>query len=356
MKPKLTGLVIVLILITVGLSILDRALANVESAEVHRTAQGFYLTGTSLLEARKPAEAVDPLREAHAEERQNPAYELALITALTRAGETAEAQPLMNEMIQREPNDGNVNLIAARLAIKQGDTTDAEAYYHRAIYGEWPDDPEQHRIAVRMELIGELQKLGQKQDMLAELISIEGEPHLSADMLKRVAKLFLDADAPSRAAGVYQEIVARNPKDISSYEGLGQAELEDGQYSSARAAFLQAFFHNPNNSEIRGRLQTLNTVVGLDPTLRQLTSEEKYRRSIHILDMAREGLAECAPTNPLLANAAAIVAEKPPAHVTNEAAESILSEAEMVWRARNEACRNGATQEDALNLLMKKLS
>lgn len=356
MRTKLTGLALVLLLITIGLSVLDRFLANVESAEIRNTAQRFYLTGTRLLAAGKPNEAVDPLREAHAEERQDASYELALITALTQSGKTADAEPLMNEMIQREPNDGNVNLIAARLAIKEGDKTDAESYYHRAIYGEWPQDPEQHRIAVRMELIRELQKLGQKQEMLAETISLEGEPDLSPDILKRVASLFMDADSPARAAGVYQEMVAKDPKDISAYEGLGEAELEEGQYSSARAAFLQAFFHNPNNSEIRSHLQMLNTVVGLDPTLRQLTSEEKYRRSIHILDMARSGLAECAPGNPLLTNAAAIVGAKPPTHVTNEAAESILSEAEMVWRARNEACRQGATQEDALNLLMKKLS
>ena len=85
-------------------------------------------------------------------ERENADYELALITAFIDTGRTTDAEPLMNEMLQREPNDGRANLIAARLKVKEGNAADAEAYYHRAIYGEWPDDPASHRIAARMEL------------------------------------------------------------------------------------------------------------------------------------------------------------------------------------------------------------
>ena len=75
-------------------------------------------------------------------------------------------------------------------------------------------------------------------------------------------------------------MAAKDPKDIAASEGLGEAELEQGQYGAARAAFLQGFFQHPNDASIRSHLETLNTVVALDPTLRQLTSEEKYRRSI----------------------------------------------------------------------------
>lgn len=354
--PKFTGVAIVLILIVAALSVVDRALARIESTELHNTAQRSYLEGSRFLAAGKPADAIDPLREAHSVERQNAAYELALITALTDSGKTAEAEPLMDEMVQREPNDGEVNLIAARLAAHQGRATEAEAYYHRAIYGEWPNDPAQHRIATRMELIDKLMKRGQRQETLAELISLEAEPTASMEIQKRLAQLFLQIDAPGRAAGVYQEMISKDPKDIPAYVGLGEAELVQGQYSAARTAFLQAFFHDPNDASIRSHLQILNTVVGLDPTLRQLTSEEKYRRSIHILDMARTGLAACAPSNALVATADATLAAKTPTHVTNEAAESVLTLAEMVWRARNDACAGKVGEEDVLNLLMRKLA
>lgn len=354
--PKMTGVVIALLLIVVVLSALDQFLARVESAESQGAAERSFLTGSRLLASGMPAEAVDFLREAHAEERQNSSYELALIAALIDSGKTADAEPLMNEMLDEEPNDGNVNLIAARLAAKKGSATEAEAYYHRAIYGEWPSDSAGHRTAARMELIDLLKERGQKQEMLAELISLEAEPSLSTEIRKRLASLFLEADSPARAAAVYQQMIAKDPKDLAAYEGLGEAELEQGQYAAARTAFLQAFFHTPNNAAIRSHLQMLNTVVALDPTLRQLTSEEKYRRSIHILDMARTVLAACAPKNPLLETAEATIAAKAPAHATNEAAEKVLALAEMVWRARNESCGAGAGEEDALNLLMKKLA
>jgi tetratricopeptide (TPR) repeat protein len=362
MTRRLTWLVIALTAIAAGLTGLDRFLARVESAELHGTAQRAYVSGSSLLNVGKAAAAIDPLREAHSIERQNPDYALALITALTNAGKTAEAELLMQEMLAREPNDGRVNLTAARLAVREGNAADAEAYFHRAIYGEWQDDPAGHRIAARMELIDDLTARGRKQELLAELIAIEAEPTATPAIRKRLARLFSLAGSPARAVDVYRQITAKDPRDIDAWAGLGEAELEQGQYDAARAAFLQGFLRNPNDVSIRSHLQTLNTVAGLDPTLRKLTSQEKYSRSVRILEMARAGLAACVEKKPEADNslkllpAAASVIGKAPAHVTNEAAESVLALAEAVWRARNEACNANSSEEDALNLLMKKLA
>ncbi len=356
MRSKLSGVVIVLFAIVVALSVLDRFLAKVESAELHSTAQTDYQAGSRLLAAGQAARAVDLLREAHATERADPDYELALISALTASGNTVDAEPMMNEMLQRAPNDGRVNLIAARLRALEGNVPDAEPYYHRAIFGEWPVDPVGRRIAARLELIDRLMKRGRKQELLAELISLEAEPSAGAEVRKQLAGLFLVAGSPARAADIYRAMTTKDPSDVAMTEGLGEAELEQGQYGAARAAFLQGFFQHPNDTSIRSHLETLNTVVALDPTLRQLTSEEKYRRSIRILDMARSGLAQCAAQNPLLATAAAAGSGKAPAHVTNEDAEKLLSLAEQVWQARNDACAKGAGEENALNLLMRKLS
>lgn len=354
MRSKFTGLVLTLAAVIVSLSALDRFLAKVESAEMAGTAQRSYIAGSGLLAAGKAKDALDSLRNAHAVERDNPVYELALITALLDSGKTSDAEPLMKEMLDREPNDGSVNLIAAHLAGREGKAADAEAYYHRAIYGEWRDHPEMHRIAARMELIDQLEQQGRMQKLLAELISLEAEPSADMEVRKRLASLFLRANSPARAASVYQEIIAKAPKNIAAYEGLGEAELEQGRYNAARAAFVQASFHDPGDESIRSHLQMLNTVVGLDPTLRQLTSAEKYRRSVRILDMARAGLESCSPGNPLVTSAASIISGKSP--VTNEAAESVLTQAEMLWRATNEACPGRAGAEDVLNLLMKKLT
>ncbi len=244
---------------------------------------------------------------------------------------------------------------------RQGKAADAEAYYHRAIFGEWPADAPERRIEARVELIDQLMKQNRKQELLAELISLEAEPSAGADVRKRLANWFLLAGSPARAAEIYRAMAANDPKDIAAAEGLGEAELEQGQYGAARAAFLQGSFQHPNDASIRSHLETLNTVVALDPTLRQLTSEEKYRRSLRILEMARAGLAQCAAQNPLVALAATALSAKAPAHVTNEDAEKVLALAQQAWRARNDTCggavpESAAGKAEALSLLMKKLA
>jgi tetratricopeptide (TPR) repeat protein len=348
--------------ITISLAAVDQVLVRTESAETRNSAQHAYLKGSQLLKQGKAAEAADALRNAHNMEPENSDYELQLIAALTSSGDTAAAEPFLTEILQREPNDGRANLIAARLMTRKGDEADAEAYYHRAIYGEWPRDASAHRVAVRMELIDLLARRNRKQELLAELISVEAEAPATREVQNRLGELFLVAGAPARAASVYERLVQKDPRDIQAYERLGDAELEQGQYRSAHEAFLRAFMREPNNGSVRAQLQMLNTVTGLDPTLRQLTSAEKYRRSVRILQMAREALGQCAATHPaaadanLLKMADAVTGGKMPSHVTNELAEEVLALAEKLWHAGGAACGERPLDQNALDLIMKKLN
>lgn len=350
--------------IVVCLAAVDRFLAKVESSEIESAARQSYLKGSRLLEEGKPTEAIDFLRDAHASQRENPQYELQLIAALMAGGKTAEAEPLLAEILDRYSNDGPANLLEARLRKQQGDLVAADAYYHRAIYGEWAGDAAAHRIPARMELIDLLAEKNRKQSLLGELISLEAETPANGEIQKRLGQLFLQADSPARAANVYEALVRKDPKDISAYTGLGEAELEQGHYSAAHGAFLQAFVKDPDNPSVRTHLQTLNTVTDLDPTLRQLTSADKYRRSVRILKMAREGLDRClagnlasgSPTDKQLLNDAEVTAAaKMPAHVTNEVAEGVLSLAERLWRAETAACGPRSAEKNALDLIMNKL-
>ena len=205
------GTTVAIALVVVGLAGVDQFLARVESAETINSAQRSYRAGSRLLAAGKPGEAIDFLRDAHALDRQNPEYELQLIDALAADGKTAEAEPLLTEILQRQPNDGRANLTAARLASRKGNTAEAEAYYHRAIFGEWSGDAAARRVAARLELIDLLAGKGQKQELLAELISLEAESAGTAEIRKRLGELFLLAGSPARAADVYQALVEKDP-------------------------------------------------------------------------------------------------------------------------------------------------
>ena len=346
-----------IIVVAAGLWVVDHFLERVDASEVRTSAQRSYGIGSKLLEEDKAEQAIDPLREAHAQERSNNEYELQLAAALANTGRTTEAEPLLTEVLQRDPNDGRANLITARLMERKGDTSDAEAYYHRAIYGEWPSDTAARRDEARLELVKLLAGRDQKQELLAELISFEAESPANPDIQKRLAELFLVAGSPARAADVYEAMVNRNPDDASGYEGLGEADLEQGQYAAARRAFERASALQPDNASVRSRMETLNTVTQLDPTPRQLTSAEKYRRSILILKMASTTLGSCAaassPENQQkLKTADALISGRTPAHVTNEVAESVLSLAAAIWRAETN-CKGGPDRS-ALDLLMRK--
>jgi thioredoxin-like negative regulator of GroEL len=188
--PILASVALIAVVIA-ALATIDVFLAKTERAELQNEAQQFYLDGSRLLAEGKAAQAVDLLRRAHVLARQNPDYELELINALMAAGKLAEAEPLMNDVLQRQPNDGRANLIAARLMTNERRTTDAEAYYHRAIYGEWASDAAVHRISARMELIEFLVANGEKQKLLAELLPLEEEARSNPAIAKRLAHLRL---------------------------------------------------------------------------------------------------------------------------------------------------------------------
>jgi thioredoxin-like negative regulator of GroEL len=209
------GLIFIIACVIAGLAAFDWWLAATEKAEMQKSAERAYRNGMDLLRSGRTAEAVDALRTAHALERGNEQYELGLIEALMAAGKTSEAEPLMNEVLQQKPNDGFANLIAARLMSKKGQFRDAEAFYHRAMYGEWPDNAGTHRIAARMELIQLLQSHDNQEELLAEVIPLEQEATNNEPLQLKLAHLLLVSGSPSRAAELYHAMLERNPGNVA---------------------------------------------------------------------------------------------------------------------------------------------
>jgi tetratricopeptide (TPR) repeat protein len=348
---------VVLLLVIAGLTIVDRFLAQTEMAEVQREAREAFTTGSRLLQEGKAAQAVEFLRTAHVLARQNAGYELQLGNALLRMGKLDDAQSYIDETLDREPNDGHANLIAARLMTAKGMPADAKAYYHRAIYGHWVADNVAEKSSARMELIDALRREGNRAELLPELILLEQEPNPDPDFRKHLAQSFMTAGSPTRAAEVYRDLIARNPGDAAAYAGMGEAELQEGQYRQARFAFLKAYSMG-RDPAVLPRLRLLNDLNALDPTPRRLTSAEKYRRSIRILSMIREDVRQHPSGEPaeLLQQADEQLAQKEPAHAGNELAESVLALAEKLWDYRVKAARAGIPGSDeALRLIMERV-
>jgi tetratricopeptide (TPR) repeat protein len=356
----------VVLSIAAGLAVLDRFLADMEMTEVRTAAERSWRNGKRLLREGNAGEALDALRNAHSLERENIRYELDMVSALVALGKTSDADPLVEDALQRKPNDGAVNLAAARLMRKEGDAAAAESYYHRAVYGEWPSNSGTSRQDARLELIEFLKAENSRQRLLAELISLEAESGGEVSVERRLGPLFLAAESPARAAAIYRALISKDPGDASAYEGLGEAEMQLGQYRPARAAFLQAAALGAGRQGVSTapRLMLLNEVIQLDPTPRRLPTAEKFERSLRILALAAGDLQARLEKKPDAANgesaallkSAADAGTAKPRVATNELAEQNLDLAMKIWKARVAMFgASTAPDEEALRLTMEHL-
>ena len=354
-------MLIALALIVGGLWSLDVFLARTERLAVQNEANRFFRQGVLLLQEGRSRAAVDLLRRANSMVRDNRDYQLNYVAALTAARRFDEADANSKTLLEADPNNGPANLASARLMVQENKIPEAESHYHRAIYGAWPENAPAHRLAVRLELVRLLQSRSEHEELQAELLALEADAQANPAILKQVAQLFLTEGASTRAANVYHELSERNPNDIDAYVGLGEAELAQGNYRAALAAFLDANHRDPGNPEVLRGIVLSNRISALDPTPRRLKSAEKFARSTEILQLARDAVNACAsPAGDLkgmVADADKMLAEKTPAHVTNELAEARLAFAEQLWQARTKTCGpSTSAQEQPLRLIMTKLA
>lgn len=343
-----------------GLFVLDQFLATVEHNELASEARSHYKSGQQLLAAGRPKDAVHELSRAYALDRSNRAYQLALAQAQTAAGDFAGAETNLRSLLDRDSNDGPTNLAMARLLARSAEPVEAEAYYHRALYGTWPAGTSPR--GVRMELIDFLAKEGAHKELLPELLLLQDESRGQHDVDEKAARLFLAAGSPARAANVYRTIIHQQPDDVEAYKGLGQAELAQGDFNAAQRNFLAALRHAPGDKQIIELLHSTSLLSSLDPTPRRLASQEKFDRSIRILEMAENDLSACSQpqSHPdiaaLVTQADQLRTQKIKGPVANEMSESRLGLAEQLWDARTKDCaQQPPAPDDPLPLLMHKL-
>jgi tetratricopeptide (TPR) repeat protein len=354
------ALVIVLAIVIGGLWSMDLFLARTDREAVQNQANNLHAEGVRTLEQGRAREAVELLRRANSMVRDNRTYQLDYVAALMAARKFDEAEANLKTLLEADPNNGPANLSSARLKVQQGQVRDAESYYHRAIYGSWPENAAAHRVAARLELANLLASRGEQQELLAELVALEGEAQSHAAILKQVARLYRVAASPAREANVYRELIQGNQDDIDAYVGLGEAELAQGDYHAAMAAFLNANRRSAGDRTIQGDIALLNAMATIDPTPRRLSSAEKFARSTQILKLTRDALNSCAKTDEarrMVDECDKLLAKSAPPHVTNELSEGRLTLAEQLWQARLKLCGPSTSDDEhALRLIMTKLA
>ena len=263
--------------------------------EMRVRAERQYKAGQELAQKGDFEGAIDQYAEALTLSRDNPIYRQALALALMKTGRTKEAEAYLRELIRTDPANGVANLMLARIYAGRGDLEAATGYYQRAIYGLWPDNPDQHRLSTRFELIELLEKEGKTTQMEAELLRLVGEAPDDPAVKKRIGRLFLAAGSPQNAKKMFEEVVRKNRKDAEAWAGLGDAEFGLKHYLSASSAYRWALRYRPNDLQSRSQLELARGVINLDPTRRGLGSATRLRISRQLVARALSAQEYCLP-------------------------------------------------------------
>jgi hypothetical protein len=143
--------------------------------------------------------------------------------------------------------------------------------------------------------------------------------------------------------------------------GLGDAEFGNGNYRSAQKDFSAALRVNPDDRNARERLTFSNQVLMLDPSMRGLTSEERFRRSRTLLTETIEEISPClGSTVPkiqhLLDKAEKESQERVRISRQDKASETDLDMAEELWQATKGICKMAANDDNPVALVLARLA
>ncbi len=344
--------------IAVALYGVDQFLASLETRELTTEARHDFDRGELLLQKGRAAEAIELFRHAHVEDRENRTFALGLADAYLVDRQPERAQSGLEELLAIDSNDAEANLRMARVMSQEGDPTRADSYFHRAIYGVWHANNAaqvaRERTAARMELVEWLADRHQNRELLSELLLLDQSARTDRAVAAKLPALYAEAGDLNRAEAAYRTLIHSNPGDPTIYAGLGDIELDRGNFHGAREAFGHASRLNPDNEAFKQKAQIAARALDLDPTSRHLASSEKLARSTAILTIAVDAAQKCSAVEPEVVQAAAALLHSRAPSESSDASETRLESAEDIWHELPPSC---AHPEDAavLAALMHKM-
>jgi tetratricopeptide (TPR) repeat protein len=287
----LSALALVFFLAVTGLS-------HAYDAQQESLGARWFMRGAKDLQERRFQMAVSDLRAALLYSRDNDSYQLSLAEALIGEGRMGEASAYLLNLWEREPENGQVNLELARIAVQKGDVGQALRYYHNAIYAIWPGNPsgdqDAQRSEVRLELIEYLLRIQANTQAQSELIALAANLDDDPSQHTRVADLFFQAHDYEHALAEYSLSLKSEPPDPTALAGAGRTAFELRRYTIARRYLEDAVAANPSDAQSAARLKITEGVLQMDPFRRQISVAERDGIVIEDFAAAGERLKSCA--------------------------------------------------------------
>jgi Flp pilus assembly protein TadD len=234
---KVAPVLVVALAVIIACAAMDVFLTRITQSRRAASARWSYSQGEQLSQAGRFANAIERFRSAYNQNPTNPAYQLALIAALRRAGEVDQAKLTVTRLLEKAPADGAANIEMARILAQSNNWRNAAWYYHRGLYGQWRNPID--LVLLRFELADLLASHHANEDLLAELPLLDREVTDPSDQ-RHLGKLLIEAKSWTRAEQVYQALLRKSGCDAELWAGLGQSQLGRGDYRASQHSFDHA--------------------------------------------------------------------------------------------------------------------
>jgi len=238
-------------------------------------------------------QAIEYFRSALFFQPDNFDYQLSLAQALEGAGRYDEAEAYLQNLWDREPQSGMVNLQLGRLAAHAHKTTAALRYYHNAIYGLWNSDSDQNRRVARVELVNFLIANSDITQAQAELIAMQAGLPADPKLHMQVANLFMRLPDYEHALAEFREARQLDRHSAEAAAGAGIAAFNLGRFRTAVRFLDTAVKSGDRDPNIRGMLETALLVLGSNPQAHGISLQERVARVQKNFQIAKDRLQQC---------------------------------------------------------------
>jgi tetratricopeptide (TPR) repeat protein len=256
----------------------------------------------------------------------------------------------------KAPNSALAHLALAEVAAQKGRIDDAVVQYRRAIDGIWPGNAAESRLEARIELVNALTQAGRRVQAQTELLALAAEVPPQPGVQKHIAGMLGDLGLPNQAASLYRDVLRRNPQDADAYDGLGEADLAQSDFTAARKAFEAARQNNPTDESAAKRIMLTDQILALDPEVGGLSATERYQRSRELLAAVVNETASCQPPPAVLSSAQASIANRRRPRSFTDATEGNLATAAELWKDSLPNCNPKPNSDAPVARLMMLLA
>jgi tetratricopeptide (TPR) repeat protein len=286
----IAGLSVLAVLTFLGVTRLVNRFAEQQKA----AGRHLYQQGLTEQQSGKLDRAIANFRSALTYDRDNFAYQLSLARALRDTGRTQEAEVYLLNLWERSPQDGAINLAIGRLAAREHSLDRTLQFYHNAIYGVWPSDPDARRLDCWFELVNVLLNENARPQAQAELISLSAELPRRPDLQLKVADLFAHAQDYDHAFAEYHRVLQLERDNPQAMAGAGRSAFRLARYREAEQFLQVAVKFNPEDSASAQLLAVSRLVIASDPFAPGISDAEREHRLREAFVHAGDRLQTCA--------------------------------------------------------------